>query len=148
MEIIYILIGLLVTFIFYKVGVMNGERQNRSFSNYAAVEPHEYPSENQDKLIFLNKLLFEISDGIHNIGDKSIKKSGKRITTAEYHKQLRLFFVQIRLLSRLLMEGEDFTEKEYGEIINFIKNDFGNFCHYLEDELDVEKFEKLLKSKI
>ena len=87
---------------------------------------------------YQKKVLYWISDGIHNIGSEEHQKNFE-YDKKEFKKKIGRFFS----ITRVLTEGiknEEYTENELVDILNFIKDDFGNYCHYLAKDLDLNKY--------
>lgn len=95
--------------------------------------------ENQEKILFL------ISDAIHNIGNNYFKeKNGFEINNEDFMEQIGFFFALTRRLSRYI-KNEKYSNKEYLSILHFIEIEFHESCHYQSQTLDLEKYRKLIK---
>lgn len=94
---------------------------------------------------YQKQVLYWISDGIHNIGSENNQKNFE-YDKKEFKKKIGRFFS----ITRVLTEGiknEEYTENELADILNFIKDDFGNYCHYLAKDLDLNKYAILVRKE-
>lgn len=87
------------------------------------------------------EILYLISDGIHNIG--KYYKENPSIEKDEFLKKLGNFFAMNRTLSQNIFE-DNYSEDRYEKIVNFIEEDFHDFCHYKTQDLDCEKYWNLI----
>lgn len=98
------------------------------------------------KLLKLNnyqkEILYWISDGIHNIGSESHQKE-LGYNKKEFKKNIGRFFSITRVLADNLKD-ERYDKSEMNEILEFIKDDFGSYCHYLTKELDLDRYTALV----
>jgi len=85
------------------------------------------------------KILFYISDGIHNIGGYTDIQKEHEIDL----KEIGTFFAITRMLSNKLKSGQ-YTEERLKDILYFIENDFHDYCHYEKKKLDILKYEELV----
>lgn len=101
-------------------------------------------SNSNNKIIYMQKeILFYISDGIHNFGDKIL--IGNENIDEKYIDNIRTFFAFSRWLSENLSKNL-YSEEEYEKILKFIQKDFHDYFHHISKELDLQKFIKLVKA--
>jgi hypothetical protein len=99
--------------------------------------------EEKNKIIQMQKeILFYISDGIHNFGNKMYIKNGN--IEAKYFDDIRRFFAYSRWLSENLSKNL-YSHEEYVEILNFIQKDFHDYFHHISKELDLKKYIALVQ---
>lgn len=94
---------------------------------------------------YQKQVLYWISDGIHNIGSEHYQKNFE-YDRKEFKKKIGRFFSITRVLADGI-KNEEYTENELTDILNFIKDDFGNYCHYLAKDLDLNKYTILVNKK-
>ena len=66
-------------------------------------------------------------------------------------QNIGLFFAITKGLTRQNEECSGcfpYTEEEKTKILDFIKNDFSDYCHYDKKNLDLEKYSKLILKDI
>jgi hypothetical protein len=92
---------------------------------------------------YQKKVLYWISDGIHNIGSEEHQKNFD-YNEKEFKKKIGRFFSITRVLTEG-MKNEEYTENELVDILNFINDDFGNYCHYLSNNLNLDKYNDMIR---
>ena len=97
----------------------------------------------KNNLVYYQKeILYWISDGIHNIGSVSYQEE-LSYDKKKFKKEIGRFFSITRVLTEDI-KNEEYTKNELDGILNFIKDDFGNYCHYLTKDLDLDKYANLV----
>jgi len=87
----------------------------------------------QEKIIDQqNAVMFYISDGIHNIHKYNIDK-----------EIIGDFFAVTRTLCSNIEIG-NYDDFEYEKILDFIKNDWHDYCHGRFKNLNIKKYEALI----
>lgn len=94
------------------------------------------------------QVLFNISEATHNIGNTFFaQNSSEKISDEEYLNKIGLFFSCTRTLSKNIYK-HIYTEQDYEDILHFIKNDFYNFCHYKNSDLNCDKYWSMINKQI
>lgn len=99
-------------------------------------------SKKNNLIAYQKEILYWISDGIHNIGNENYQKNFE-YDKKEFSKKIGSFFSITRVLTENI-KNEIYTENELTDILNFIKDDFGNYCHYMSKDLDLDKYTILI----
>lgn len=141
----YFILALICVFGTYQFLKRKQQKEIRKIFAYYNIDPKFIHMSNLDQLKTMKmqkELIFYISDACHNIGCDFFQKN-KTLRNEEFVKKIGLFFAYTRRLSDNLYLGF-YTKEQYEEILNFIKNDFHDFCHFTKEDLDLKKYYKLI----
>lgn len=89
-------------------------------------------------------ILFWISDAVHNIGTEMYKENSVHDEN-DFLKTIGSIFASTRTLTSNIEKGF-YSDEEFNEILDFIKNDFNAFCHYRTDTLDINKYWSMISN--
>lgn len=92
------------------------------------------------------ELLFYISDSVHNIGTEMYNMNKKPIDEDKLKQKLGSFFAYTRTLSLNIDRGY-YSDEHFEEILGFIKHDFHDFCHYIKNDMNTDKYWELIEEK-
>jgi len=114
---------------------------------YSIIENREQSIDKyRETAIILNAILNEIAYGLHNFGDPIMYFNNQKCTK-KHIENLRLFSTLVRGFTEDVTNKFDckfYTIDEYKKILTFIKKDFHDYFHNIQDELDLEKLANLV----
>ena len=141
----YFILALICIFGTYQFSKRKQQKEIKKIFSYHNIDHKFINMNNLDQLRIMKmqkELIFHISDACHNIGSDFFQEN-KILRNEAFVKEIGLFFAYTRRLSNNLYQGF-YTKEQYEEIINFIKNDFYDFCHFTKKDLDLKKYYKLI----
>ncbi len=141
----YLLIGIIISTVAYYIARKYYLKaiDEINFCKEKEQKEIEGKIEELNKIIHKQKeVLFYISDGIHNFGDKIYFKNVN--IEAKYYDDIRTFFTFSRWLSDNISRNS-YSEEDYEKILNFIQKDFHDYFHHISKELDLQKYIALVE---
>lgn len=97
----------------------------------------------EEEIEKMKKVFFYLCDGVHNIGSEMYG-----IENEEKAKEQMKIIGEFFSLTRTGATSIDkivANEEDYVELLEFIKNDFHDYCHNQKKDIDLKRYCKLLK---
>lgn len=143
----YFIFGIILVMVVYYVRKLKKLHKQVVYETFLSKKREEKEIENyikeKNRIIHMQRdILFYISDGIHNFGSMFFREGSENIEK-EYFDNLRIFFSNSRWLSENLSKGL-YSKEEYEEILKFIQEDFHDYFHNANKELNLKKFYTLI----
>lgn len=133
----YLLIGIIAAMAYYMRKYYLRVINQIHLCNEDKLKEMRKEIEEKNKIIKQQEyILFYISDGMDNLGGR--KKFLNKNIEKKYFDDLGRFFMFNKHLSDNLVTRNFYTQEEYEEILNFIKEDLHDYLNHESKELDLQ----------